>query len=78
MSDIIHWDKKIDALVNLYRASCCIALSDKENGLSFVKKALPYLDDMERNHIKGLMESSLEDRILAEKILDVYLRLKTF
>ncbi|MFZ6034758.1 MAG: hypothetical protein ACOYUB_01235 [Patescibacteria group bacterium] len=76
--DKIHNDKKIDAFANLYRASYCLATADRITGLSFVKKALLHLEEPEKNRIKSLLGSGLEDKILAEKICDIYLTIKTF
>ena len=77
MNDL-HKDKKADALANLYRASYCIAVSDRKTGLSFVEKSLPFFNSDERKKIESLLATQKDDMILAENLCDLYLTMKTF
>jgi len=75
--------KKSDALANLYRAAFFLARSQNEEklALDLLKKSTPLLSC--KQQIKQLINNYLhspkttkEKLVLAEKILDYYLRLK--
>ena len=74
----IKYSKRVDAMANIYRASYCIAKNDFKNGIIFIKKSLPLIDDDNRKLINSILKDKTDNRITAEKLCDIYLRMKTF
>ncbi len=73
----IHRSRKIDALANIYRASYCWAKDDRETGLSFIKKSFSSLDANDKKTISLILKGK-NNKIVAEKLCDIYVRMKTF
>lgn len=64
---------KADALANLYRASLYLARGNAKLGKFFVYKAGRVLN---LDILRKIMPYSKNNKIMAEKVLDEYLRLK--
>ncbi|MCL5090410.1 MAG: hypothetical protein M1514_00180 [Patescibacteria group bacterium] len=84
--DLNYQSLEADALANLYRAAFYLAKGAPETGLEFLKKAWDFWQknsQKDLSMLKPLLEkqqnlnSNVDQRLWAEKILDCYHLLKT-
>lgn len=74
----LKYSYKADAVANLYRSALYLAKGDEQTASDFLTKAYIYIDKKNSEIVNKINNklSLKEKKILAEKILDEYQKLK--